>query len=87
MVYKIRNTSFFWTRSGVKNNWFPQHMNMPKPITSDITFAIKTRYDHHSFLRGNSSHTELLKLNFHSQPALQKHEQTLQAVLLRRQSP
>eukprot|EP00178_Gracilaria_changii_P006144 TRINITY_DN20520_c0_g1_i1.p1 TRINITY_DN20520_c0_g1~~TRINITY_DN20520_c0_g1_i1.p1 ORF type:complete len:206 (-),score=31.34 TRINITY_DN20520_c0_g1_i1:125-664(-) len=26
---------------------------MPKPITADITFSVKTRYDHHSFLRAH----------------------------------
>ena len=52
MVYKIRNKSFFWTKTGWKNNYFPKSFNMPRPSASESTLAIRCRYDHHSFLRG-----------------------------------
>lgn len=53
MVYKIRNKSFFWTKTGWKNNYFPKSFNMPRPSASESTLAIRCRYDHHSFLRAN----------------------------------
>ena len=52
MVYKIRNKSFFWTKTGWKNNYFPKSFNMPRPSNTESTLAIRCRYDHHSFLRG-----------------------------------
>ena len=61
MVYKIRNKNFFWTRGGWKNNWFPKHLNMPKPFGPESTFAIRTRYDHHSFLRMHQSYRNLAR--------------------------
>lgn len=52
MVYKIRNKSFFMTKSGWKNNHFPKSFNMPRASNSEQTQGIRCRYDHHSFLRG-----------------------------------
>jgi len=56
MVYKIRNKSFFWTKTGWKNNYFPKSFNMPRPSASDSTLAIRCRYDHHSFLRAHQAY-------------------------------
>lgn len=52
MVYKIRNKSFFWTRSGWLNNWHPKNFNAPRPSHGETTIGIRCRNDHNSFLRG-----------------------------------
>ena len=52
MVYKIRNKSFFWTRSGWLNNWHPKNFNAPRPSHGETTVGIRCRNDHNSFLRG-----------------------------------
>lgn len=59
MVYKIRNKSFFWTKTGWKNNFFPKSFNMPRPSASETTLAIRCRYDHHSFLRAHQSYRNI----------------------------
>jgi len=59
MVYKIRNKSFFWTKTGWKNNYFPKSFNMPRPSSSESTLAIRCRYDHHSFLRAHQSYRNI----------------------------
>jgi hypothetical protein len=59
MVYKIRNKSFFWTRGGWKNNHNPKHFNIPRPNHPELTMAIRTRIDHHSFLRANQAYRNL----------------------------
>jgi len=59
MVYKIRNKSFFWTKTGWKNNYFPKSFNMPRPSASESTLGIRCRYDHHSFLRAHQSYRNL----------------------------
>ena len=51
MVFKIRDKSLFWTKSGWKNNWEPKILNMPKPINVPNTQYIACPFDHHSFLR------------------------------------
>ena len=81
MVYKIRNTSFFWTKSGYKNNYFIQTMSAPKRVDVDTTFAFKNKFNHHSFLRCKPS-------PFYSSRAdLQEPLPPHQAVLLRGQGP
>jgi len=59
MVYKIRNKSFFWTKTGWKNNYFPKSFNMPRPSNTESTLAIRCRYDHHSFLRAHQSYRNI----------------------------
>ena len=59
MVYKIRNKGFFWTKSGWKNNWHPKNLNAPKHFNPSQTFAIRTRFDHHSFLRMNQQYRNI----------------------------
>lgn len=59
MVYKIRNKSFFWTKTGWKNNYFPKSFNMPRPSASESTLAIRCRYDHHSFLRAHQAYRNI----------------------------
>lgn len=51
MVYRIRNKNLFMTAHGYKNNYFHNVLIMPKPVYTETTFALKTRFDHHSFLR------------------------------------
>lgn len=51
MVFKIRDKSLFWTKSGWKNNWEPKILNMPRGTPSLETAYFTTRKDHHSFLR------------------------------------
>lgn len=53
MVFKIRDKSLFWTKSGWKNNWEPKILNMPRACPPAETAYITTRKDHHSFLRSN----------------------------------
>lgn len=55
MVFRIRDKSLFWTKSGWKNNWEPKILNMPKPINSVNTQYLTCRFDHHSFLRSINS--------------------------------
>lgn len=62
MVFRIRDKSLFWTKSGWKNNWEPKILNMPKAINSPSTQYVSCRFDHHSFLRSNSNITKLFKL-------------------------
>merc|ERR1711957_180232 len=38
---------------------FPKHMNMPKEFVPSMTFCIKTRYDHHSYLRMYQSYRNM----------------------------
>ena len=57
MVYRLRNKNLFMTASGYKNNWHPVGFMMPKEVASQDTFNLKTRFDHHSFLRGISDLT------------------------------
>lgn len=52
MVYRLRNKNLFMTVSGYKNNYFTVCLNMPKQVNPDSTFALKCRFNHHSFLRG-----------------------------------
>ena len=54
MVYKLRNKNLFMTASGYKNNWAPVGFMMPKEYAPDVIFNVKTRYDHHSYLRRRS---------------------------------
>lgn len=54
MVFKIRDKSLFWTKSGWKNNWEPKILNMPRACPPAETAYITTRKDHHSYLRSNS---------------------------------
>jgi hypothetical protein len=61
MVFRIRDKSLFWTKSGWKNNWEPKILNMPKPINSANTQYVTCRFDHHSFLRSIPSITQLSK--------------------------
>lgn len=51
MVFRIRDKSLFWTKSGWKNNWEPKILNMPKPINSPNTQYVVMRADFNSFLR------------------------------------
>lgn len=51
MVFRIRDKSLFWTKSGWKNNWEPKILNMPKPINSPNTQYVIMRADFNSFLR------------------------------------
>lgn len=55
MVFRIRDKSLFWTKSGWKNNWEPKILNMPKPINSVNTQYVTCRFDHHSYLRSTSA--------------------------------
>ena len=75
MVYKIRNKAFFWTRGGYKNNWFPKHFNMPKAQDPDVTFALKSRTDHMSYLRlfqNYRNYSRLCKKYFYGDRALEE---------------
>ena len=51
MVYKIRNKSIFWTKSGYKNNYFGKVTIAARPSNPDTVLAVTCRYDHMSFLR------------------------------------
>ena len=51
MVFRIRDKSLFWTKSGWKNNWEPKILNMPKVINPANTQYVIMRNDFHSFLR------------------------------------
>jgi len=51
MVFRIRDKSLFWTKSGWKNNWDPKVLQMPKAINSPVTQYVTCRFDYHSFLR------------------------------------
>lgn len=59
MVFRIRDKSLFWTKSGWKNTWEPKILNMPKPINSPNTQYVTCRFDHHSFLRSKTYITKL----------------------------
>ncbi len=61
MVFKIRDKSLFWTKSGWKNNWEPKILNMPKAINVVNTQYITSRFDHHSFLRSINSLMKLFR--------------------------
>lgn len=61
MVFRIRDKSLFWTKSGWKNTWEPKILNMPKPINSANTQYVTCRFDHHSFLRSNSNTIQSFK--------------------------
>ena len=50
MVYKIRNKSIFWTKSGYKNNYFGKVTIAARPSNPDTVLAVTCRYDHMSFL-------------------------------------
>lgn len=58
MVFRIRDKSLFWTKSGWKNNWEPKILNMPKAINSASTQYVVCRFDFHSFLRSINSFTQ-----------------------------
>ena len=58
MVFRIRDKSLFWTKSGWKNNWEPKILNMPKPINPATTQYVIMRNDYHSFLRSINSSTQ-----------------------------
>jgi hypothetical protein len=75
MVFRIRDKSLFWTKSGWKNTWEPKILNMPKPINSANTQYVTCRFDHHSFLR--SIHQTIC-----SCPGLSQHLQNMQTVPL-----
>jgi len=51
MVFRIRDKSLFWTKSGWKNNWEPKILNMPKIINPVNTQYVIARLDFNSFLR------------------------------------
>ncbi len=51
MVYRLRNKNLFMTASGYKNNWAPNGFMMAKDMVSETTFNLKSRFDHHAFLR------------------------------------
>ena len=53
MVYKIRNKSLFWTKSGWKNNYQGKVTIAPRPSNPETTLAVTCRYDHMSFLRAH----------------------------------
>lgn len=59
MVFRIRDKSLFWTKSGWKNTWEPKILNMPKPINSPNTQYVTCRFDHHSFLRSKTQDMQL----------------------------
>ena len=65
MVYKIRNTGFFMTKSGFKNNYYPQVSIGYKYIGSDQVQAVRDSNldNYYSYtrrsLRPNSSGAEL----------------------------
>lgn len=61
MVFRIRDKSLFWTKSGWKNTWEPKILNMPKPINSPNTQYVTCRFDHHSFLRSKPTNTQSSK--------------------------
>lgn len=54
MVFRIRDKSLFWTKSGWKNNWEPKILNMPKAINSPNTQYVIMRGDYNSFLRSTN---------------------------------
>ena len=58
MVFRIRDKSLFWTKSGWKNNWEPKILNMPKVINPANTQYVMMRNDYHSFLRSINSSTQ-----------------------------
>ena len=58
MVFRIRDKSLFWTKSGWKNNWEPKILNMPKPINPTNTQYVIMRGDFNSFLRSINSNTQ-----------------------------
>ena len=58
MVYKLRNKNLFMGADGYRNNYYPQILMMPKEIASETTFALKSKFNHHSFLRGNQEFTK-----------------------------
>lgn len=62
MVFRIRDKSLFWTKSGWKNNWEPKILNMPKPINPANTQYVVMRNDYHSFLRSINSSTQSSRL-------------------------
>jgi hypothetical protein len=62
MVFRIRDKSLFWTKSGWKNTWEPKILNMPKPINSVNTQYVTCRFDHHSFLRSTRHFIKSSKL-------------------------
>jgi len=62
MVFRIRDKSLFWTKSGWKNTWEPKILNMPKPINSVNTQYVTCRFDHHSFLRSKRRFIQSFKL-------------------------
>jgi len=59
MVYKIRNKSFFWTKSGWKNNYYGKVTIAARPSNPETTLAVTCRYDHMSFLRANQSYRNI----------------------------
>lgn len=61
MVFRIRDKSLFWTKSGWKNNWDPKVLQMPKAINSPVTQYVTCRFDFHSFLRSINSTIQLFK--------------------------
>lgn len=62
MVFRIRDKSLFWTKSGWKNNWDPKVLQMPKAINSPVTQYVTCRFDFHSFLRSIHSIIQLYNL-------------------------
>ncbi len=58
MVFRIRDKSLFWTKSGWKNNWEPKILNMPKPINPSTTQYVIMRGDFNSFLRSINCETQ-----------------------------
>ena len=67
------------TASGYKNNYHHVDLISSRPAYPDTTFSVKQRHDHHAFLRRTF-------MNLLSFPVLQKHQQTHEAVSLRRQT-
>ena len=53
MVYKIRNKSFFLTKTGWRNNYHGKVTITERPSNPESTIAIRCRYDHMSFLRAH----------------------------------
>jgi hypothetical protein len=51
MVYKFRNKNLFMTRHGFKVNWHNYGLIQPKDIYPETTFSVRSRDNHHSYLR------------------------------------
>jgi len=85
MVYKIRNKSFFWTKSGWKNNYHGKVTISERPSNPETTLSIRCRYDHMSFLRAHQSYRNIsrhCKQYFYGDKEMEVHNTIIASNLL-----